>query len=64
MKSWLDDHFQMPDNMVALLIRFLDQNNGSLSKRSKEKEFIGLTDREVKEIEENYLITFYQINSN
>jgi Fic family protein len=58
MKSWLDDHFQMPDNMVALLIRFLDLNNGALSKRSGEKEFIGLTDREVKEIEENYQSIF------
>ncbi|MDP2365124.1 MAG: Fic family protein, partial [Ignavibacteria bacterium] len=28
MKNWLDDHFQMPDNTVALLIRFLEQNNG------------------------------------
>lgn len=54
MKLWLDDHFQMPDNMVALLIRFLEQNNGTLSKRAQEKEFVGLTNEEVKNIEQQY----------
>ncbi len=54
MKLWLDNNYQMPDKMVALLIRFLEQNNGSLSKRAKEKEFDTLTDEEVKEIEDNY----------
>ena len=39
MKLWLDNNYQMPDKMVALLIRFLEQNDGSLSKRAKEKEF-------------------------
>lgn len=54
MKSYLDDVFQMPDKTVALLIRFLDQNNGKLSKRALEKEFSVLTEEEVKEIEEHY----------
>ena len=54
MKLWLDDHFQMPDNMVALLIRFLEQNNGTLSKRAQEKEFLGLNNEEVKNIEQQY----------
>jgi len=58
MKLWLDNNYQMPDKMVALLIRFLEQNNGSLSKRAKEKEFGELTDEEVKEIEENYQVYF------
>ncbi|TDE31571.1 Fic family protein [Flavobacterium ranwuense] len=58
MKLWLDNNYQMPDKMVALLIRFLEQNNGSLSKRAKEKEFGTLTDEEVKEIEENYQVYF------
>jgi Fic family protein len=58
MKNYLDDVFQMPDKMVALLIRFLEQNNGSLSKRAKEKEFSTLTDNEVKEIEEHYQVYF------
>ena len=38
-KTWLDDNFQMPDKTVALLIRFLEQNNGTLSKRALHKEF-------------------------
>lgn len=54
MKYYLDNVFQMPDKMVALLIRFLEQNNGSLSKRGKEKEFSTLTEEEVKEIEARY----------
>ncbi len=58
MKLWLDNNYQMPDKMVALLIRFLEQNDGSLSKRAKEKEFALLIDEEVKEIEENYQVYF------
>jgi hypothetical protein len=54
MKSWLDNHFQMPDKSVALLIGFLHQNNGKLSKRAKEKEFALLTENEVIEIEAHY----------
>ncbi len=54
MKAWLDDHFQMPDKTVALLIRFLEQNKGTLSKRAKEKEFIKLNAAEVKTVEDKY----------
>ncbi|HEX8015645.1 MAG TPA: Fic family protein [Flavobacterium sp.] len=56
MKSYLDDVFQMPDKTVALLIRFLEQNNGRLSKRAIEKEFSVLTEEEIKNIEDNYEI--------
>jgi Fic family protein len=58
MKSWLDDRFQMPDKTVALLIRFLEQNNGTISKRARDKEFAQLTEDEAKEIEENYKVFF------
>lgn len=54
MKAWLDDRFQMPDKIVALLIRFLEQNNGLLSKRAREKEFAELTIDEVKVVEKKY----------
>jgi Fic family protein len=54
MKGYLDDVFQMPDKTVALLIRFLEQNNGKFSKRAIEKEFSLLTEEEIKEIEYNY----------
>ena len=53
-KRYVDDEFEMPDNMVALLVRFLDQNNGSLSKRAREKEFGALTEIEINQIENRY----------
>ena len=58
LKSWLDDTFQMPDKTVSLLIRFLEQNNSSLSKRAREKEFKDLTDDEIREIEKQYQLYF------
>lgn len=58
MKAWLDDTLQMPDKTVALLIRFLEQNNGTLSKRAIEKEFKNLTVKEIQEIEEHYQTYF------
>ncbi len=54
MKAWLDDRFEMPDKTVALLIRFLEQNNGTLSKRAKGNVFAELKEDEVKTIEEKY----------
>jgi hypothetical protein len=57
-KAWLDDKFEMPDRMVALLVRFLEQNNGSISKRARDKEFKDLTDREIQEIEKQYKTCF------
>ena len=54
MKVWLDDNFEMPDKMVALLIRFMDQNNGQLSNKAINNEFKELTSDEIKEIEKQY----------
>ncbi len=54
MKSWLDNKFEMPNRLVSLLIRFLEQNNGILSGRAKRKEFSILTDKEIKQIENKY----------
>lgn len=54
LKTWLDEKFQMPDKTISLLMRFLEQNNGKLSKRAKENEFAALTDEEVEEIERFY----------
>jgi len=58
MKAWLDNNFEMPDKMVAMLIRFLEQNNGSLSKRAQEKEFKDLTSEEINQIEQKYIDIF------
>jgi Fic family protein len=54
MKTWLDDNFEMPDRMVALLIRFLEQNSGILSKRVRTREFKKLTNTEVLKIEKQF----------
>jgi Fic family protein len=58
MKAWLEDNFEMPDRTVALLIRFLDQNNGKLSNRARTKEFSALTKEEIQLIENQYQKTF------
>jgi len=57
-KKYIDNHFEMPDKMVAILVRFLNQNNGGLSKRALKKEFHQLTEKEVKDIEQNFVEIF------
>ncbi len=57
-KAWLDNTFEMPDKTVALLVRFLDQNNGILSNRAQEKEFNVLTIDEIQLVEKQYLTIF------
>ena len=59
-KKYLDNHFEMPDKTVAILVRFLEQNEGVLSKRALKKEFSALEDIEVKDIEINYNTIFYR----
>jgi hypothetical protein len=48
----------MPDNTVDLLFRFLRQNDGTLSRRAREREFAELTDDEVARIEATYAEAF------
>ena len=57
-KTFLDDKFEMPDKLVNSLVRFLDQNEGKLSKRAREKEFALLNDSEVDELEKQYIRIF------
>ena len=59
-KKYLDDKFEMPDKMVALLVRFLEQNEGTISKRARSKEFRQLTDDEIVDIEKNYAEIFLE----
>src|SRR5205814_6224382 len=44
----------MPDRTVDLLFRFLQQNDGRFSQRSREREFSALTNAEAEQIEETY----------
>lgn len=57
-KNFIDEDFEMPDNLISVLVRFLEQNQGVLSKRAKEKEFSMLTQKEVKQIEAGYRSIF------
>jgi hypothetical protein len=47
----ITDRIEMPDRLAQNLILFIRQNNGSLSKRRREKEFAALTDDEVQSLE-------------
>ena len=53
-KSYIDNTLEMPDKMVADLVRFLEQNNGILSKRARNKEFKDLTNVEIADIESQF----------
>ena len=53
-KRYVDDTYEMPDDLVSVLVRFLEQGNGKLSKRAKNKEFEALKENEIEEIEANY----------
>ncbi|PLX22908.1 MAG: cell filamentation protein Fic, partial [Ignavibacteria bacterium] len=54
MMAWLEERFEMPDNTATLLIGFLRQGEGTLSKRAREKEFAFLESRDVTKIETTY----------
>jgi len=54
LNEFIKNYIDMPDNLVDLLIRFLSQNNGKLSKRTSQHEFEKLTDPEIQAIEQKY----------
>lgn len=58
MKAMVKQQFSMPDHLISLLIRFLEQNNGFLSKRAKKKELSLLSPEECQKIEELYAAIF------
>lgn len=47
-----------PEPKISLLIRFLEQNHGTLSKRALDKEFSSLKESEILEIEKKYKTIF------
>lgn len=57
-KNFTDKEFEMPDKLVSMLVRSLEQNQGVLSKRAKEKEFSELTQNEIEQIETEYKSIF------
>lgn len=58
LNEFIKNYIDMPDRLINLLIRFLAQNGGKLSKRAQEKEFKKLTQREVQAIEHKYAEIF------
>ena len=61
MKMHLDDRYEMPDKLIALLIRILEQNKGKLSKRFRSMDFKELSNKEVKDIETLYKEIFLNL---
>lgn len=55
----IDAILDMPDRTLDLLFRFLQQNDGQLSRRAREREFAALTDREAERIAEAYRAIFH-----
>lgn len=58
LNEFIQNYIDMPDQFVDLLIRFLSQNHGKLSRRARKKEFEKLTDDEICAIEEKYAQIF------
>ena len=54
LNDFIKNYIDMPDKLVNLLIRFLNQNDGRLSKLARKKEFSQLTAAEVQAIENKY----------
>ena len=58
--NFIKNYIDMPDKIVDLLITFLRQNEGVLSKRALGKEFAKLTEKEVQTIESRYAEIFLE----
>lgn len=54
----------MPERTIDLLFRFLKQNDGSLSKRAREREFAALTVDEAEQMETIYAEVFGEVQEN
>jgi hypothetical protein len=59
LNDFIKNYIEMQDKLVDLLIRFLDQHDGKLSKRARDKEFSQLTEDEVQTIERKYDDVFH-----
>jgi len=59
MALFIRNYIDMPDHLVDLLIRFLNQEKGKLSKRARQKEFHLLNDDEIQVLEKKYADIFF-----
>lgn len=53
-KREIDSQLDLPDKLVSLLVRFLGQGSGKLSKRAREKEFKALRQTEIDYLQSTY----------
>jgi hypothetical protein len=53
-RQQVESFLDMPERLIDLLFRFLNQNGGRLSQRAREREFKDMTDEEAKRIEAIY----------
>jgi len=53
-KKIIEDDYEMPDKLIATLVRFLEQGQGVLSKSAIEKDFESLSNYEIQAIQEIY----------
>ena len=58
MKRFIESYIELPDRLTDLLIIFLQQGKGKLSKRAKEREFEALTEEEIKTLESKFQSIF------
>ena len=58
MKRALKEQLEISDNVMRLLLRFLEQNKGTLSKRAREQEFSQFSAEECAQIEALYAEIF------
>ena len=54
MKAFVNNYIDMPNHTANLLISFLHQNDGKISNRARNKEFLALTDEEVQLFENKF----------
>lgn len=59
MTNYINSIVTLPDTKVDLLIKFLNQNQGKLSKNKRTKEFEELSDEEISTIEKFYGSIFH-----
>lgn len=60
MKGAITERFDIPDYLVDLLINFLRQNNGKLSKRARRKEFAAFSEQESEKLETLFSEIFFE----
>lgn len=57
-KRYLEEEFEIPDKLIATLVQFLEQNDGLISKRAREKELKMLDPNEIVAIEAEFKSIF------